>query len=247
MRCTTWGCCSQQRGELGEAETWYRRAADAGHSEAMFNLGMLLEQRGKLGRGRDLVPAGGRRRPQPRRCSTWGLLLAASGASSAEAETWYRRAADAGHSEAMSNLGVLLARAGPGRGRDLVPAGGRRRPQRGDVQPGAAARAAGRPGRGRDLVPAGGRRRPQRGDVQPGGAARTSGASSGEAEAWYRRAADAGHSGAMYNLGVLLEERGELGEAETWYRRAADAGDSGAMFNLGVLLHQRGELGEAET
>jgi uncharacterized protein len=68
----------------------------------------------------------------------------------------------------------------------------------------------------------------------------------GEAETWWRRAADAGTSEAMFNLGLLLHERGELGEAETWYRRAADAGTGRAMFNLGGLLHERGELGDAE-
>src|SRR4051794_19860660 len=67
------------------------------------------------------------------------------------------------------------------------------------------------------------------------------------AQAWYRRGAEAGHSPAMYNLAMLLQQRGELGEAETWYRQAAKAGDSRAMANLGALLHQRGELGEAET
>ena len=51
----------------------------------------------------------------------------------------------------------------------------------------------------------------------------------------------------MYNLGVLLKQRGELGEAECWYREAAAAGDSDAMNNLGMLLKQRGELGEAES
>jgi TPR repeat protein len=67
------------------------------------------------------------------------------------------------------------------------------------------------------------------------------------AELGFRKAADAGDSNAMYNLGVLLEERSELGEAETWYRRAADAGNSLAMFNFGVLLADRDDLGEAET
>jgi TPR repeat protein len=46
--------------------------------------------------------------------------------------------------------------------------------------------------------------------------------------AW-RRAADAGDTRAMSNLGVLLMQCGDLTEAETWYRRAADAGDTAAM------------------
>jgi hypothetical protein len=71
---------------------------------------------------------------------------------------------------------------------------------------------------------------------------------SGEAETWWRRAAEAGDSQAMVNLGVLLKKRSESGEAETWYRRAVEAGDSGTMFNLRVLLDEgRGESGETET
>jgi TPR repeat protein len=50
-----------------------------------------------------------------------------------------------------------------------------------------------------------------------------------DAEAWYRRAADAGDSDAMDKLGVLLHDRGELDEAEVWWRRAAEADDTNAM------------------
>jgi TPR repeat protein len=35
----------ERRGELAEAETWYRQAADAGNSGAMNNLGRLLAKR----------------------------------------------------------------------------------------------------------------------------------------------------------------------------------------------------------
>ena len=66
-----------------------------------------------------------------------------------------------------------------------------------------------------------------------------------EAEAWYRRAANAGHAEAggrevMTHLGVLLQRRGRLEEAEAWYRRAAKARDREAMTHLGVLLQRRG-------
>lgn len=44
-----------------------------------------------------------------------------------------------------------------------------------------------------------------------------------DAERWYRRAADGGDTGAMYNLGLLLRTSGRLDDAERWYRRAADA------------------------
>ena len=58
---------------------------------------------------------------------------------------------------------------------------------------------------------------------------------------------------AMFNLGVLLQQRGDpeaFAEAETWWRRAAQHDQPTAMFNLGALLQQRGDpeaLAEAET
>ncbi|MFB6638082.1 tetratricopeptide repeat protein [Streptomyces chartreusis] len=55
------------------------------------------------------------------------------------------------------------------------------------------------------------------------------------AAAW-KRAADAGIAGAMFNLGFLLDTQGEAEGARTWYTRAAEAGESRAMFNLGNLL-----------
>jgi TPR repeat protein len=42
-----------------------------------------------------------------------------------------------------------------------------------------------------------------------------------EAEQLWRRAVDLGDAVAMFNLGALLEGRGETGEAERLYRRAA--------------------------
>ena len=51
----------------------------------------------------------------------------------------------------------------------------------------------------------------------------------------------------MFNLGVILGERGELEEAEAFYREAAEAGDADAMVNLAVVLEQRGEVEEADA
>jgi len=45
-----------------------------------------------------------------------------------------------------------------------------------------------------------------------------------QAVQWYRRAADAGDTNAMYSLGALLAEQGEEEQAGQWYRKAADAG-----------------------
>ncbi|MFD4863985.1 serine/threonine-protein kinase [Streptomyces sp. NPDC058412] len=68
-----------------------------------------------------------------------------------------------------------------------------------------------------------------------------------EAEAWYRKAADAGNAVCMNNLGVLLHNSGRSGPAERWYRRAADTGFIDAMFNLVVLLQDTGRPAQAEA
>jgi TPR repeat protein len=52
-----------------------------------------------------------------------------------------------------------------------------------------------------------------------------------------RAAAEAGHAGAMNNLGLFLRES-DPAAARGWYRRAADAGYAGAMHNLAVLLRE---------
>ncbi|WP_410875209.1 tetratricopeptide repeat protein [Nocardia sp. A7] len=68
-----------------------------------------------------------------------------------------------------------------------------------------------------------------------------------EAETWLRRAAKDGETNAITVLGILLRQRGDLEEAETWLRRAAEDGETNAMTNLGTVLHERGDLDEAET
>jgi TPR repeat protein len=60
-----------------------------------------------------------------------------------------------------------------------------------------------------------------------------------EQRAWWTRAAEAGHTAAQYNLGVLLADRldpPELAEARVWWTRAAGGGHIEAQYRLGVLL-----------
>ena len=55
---------------------------------------------------------------------------------------------------------------------------------------------------------------------------------------WYRRAAEAGHTGAQLSLGFCYEDgKGVTADAcaaVVWYRRAADAGDANAQCQLSV-------------
>src|SRR5207237_114012 len=60
------------------------------------------------------------------------------------------------------------------------------------------------------------------------------------AQAWFRRAADAGDAAALYNLGAL-HESGAMGSpdaalAEKWYRAAAEQGSAEACLRLGLLF-----------
>ena len=66
---------------------------------------------------------------------------------------------------------------------------------------------------------------------------------------WYRRAAEAGSTGAMEYLG---EEYAfgthvpvDRAESMKWYRRAADAGSPQAMTMLGSLYRKSGQYAEA--
>ncbi|MEU3622493.1 SAV_2336 N-terminal domain-related protein, partial [Amycolatopsis coloradensis] len=135
----------------------------------------------------------------------------------AEAEQAYRDAAAAGNTDALYNLGVLLA-----------------------SQPGREAEAE---QAYRDAAAAGNTHALYNLGVllasQPGREA--------EAEQAYRDAAAASNTHALYNLGVLLASQpGREAEAEQAYRDAA-AGNTHALFNLGNLLaNQLGREAEAE-
>ncbi len=65
------------------------------------------------------------------------------------------------------------------------------------------------------------------------------------AEEWYRKAAEAGHSGGMGSLADLLVSLDRKSEAEAWNRRLAESGSSQGMIWLGVLSNERGAKDEA--
>jgi TPR repeat protein len=60
------------------------------------------------------------------------------------------------------------------------------------------------------------------------------------ARTWYTRAAEGGHTHAMFNLALLLEEQGDIEGARTWRRRAADAGDTGFISKRDRSPQERG-------
>jgi uncharacterized protein len=42
------GVLLRKQGRVGEAEQWYRMAADAGDARAISNLGVLLKEQGRM-------------------------------------------------------------------------------------------------------------------------------------------------------------------------------------------------------
>jgi TPR repeat protein len=243
-----------------------RAFASADDPNAMFNVGVLLQQRG----GPEALAEAeiwwrrAAQHDQPTAMFNLGALLQQRGGPEAlaEAETWWRRAAQHDESSAMVNLGLLLQQRGDPEALGEAETWYRRAvdhdhpdasfnlgallQQRGDPDALAEAETWYRRAAQHDDTDA---------MVGLGLLLEDHGTPEAlaEAETWYRRAAQQDHPEAMVNLGVLLQQRGgrdASAEAEVWYRRAAEHNDADAMFNLGVLLRQRGDpeaSGEAET
>ncbi len=60
----------------------------------------------------------------------------------------------------------------------------------------------------------------------------------GAAQGWWEQAAAAGNADAMVGLGLLLKDR-DPAAAQGWWEQAAAAGNAHAMVNLGLLLKDR--------
>jgi hypothetical protein len=101
----------ERQGRWLEAETWFRKAIEAGNASGMIYLGQLLEQWG-----------------QQEKADQWFQRTAREGKINAatqnpriprtghrqKVEQWFRRTANAGDIKAMTNLGLLLHESGHG-------------------------------------------------------------------------------------------------------------------------------------
>ncbi len=252
--------------DLAAARTWYTKAAQAGHTGAQYNLGVLLADRldpPDLAEARTwYTKAAARGTPVP--STTWGCCWRTGWIR----RTWPRRGPGTprppgrGTPVPSTTWGCCwrtgwIRRTWPRRG-----PGTRRRPRPGTPAPSTTWGCCWRTGWIRRTWPRRGpgtRRRPKRGTPVP---STTWGccwppcmepADLAEARTWYTKAAQAGHPGAQYNLGVLLADRldlPDLAEARTWYTKAAEAGHVSAQNNLGGLLATRldpPDLAEART
>ncbi|MET9072252.1 bifunctional trypsin-like peptidase domain-containing/SEL1-like repeat protein [Streptomyces sp. NPDC004232] len=224
----TIGMMAYVRGNRSASKRCLGKAAELGHANAMYLLGVALEDQAESS-GRDAARRWYEKAAKADQVDAMfalGRLSADRGdpAGFAAAEHWYERAAKAGHADAMNNLGALLA-------------------DRGDPSGLAAARhwyeqaiKAGHTGAMHNL----GNFLAHNLDPPDLGTARH----------WYEQAANAGITEAMNNLGVMLESRWDPPELETarhWYEQATNAGNTMAMSNLGDLLESRWDPPELGT
>jgi TPR repeat protein len=223
----------QRPSTAAKAEHWLKNAARCGHQGAMAALGRLLKERDDAEGAESWLRAAGD--------IAWfdlGLLLLDQ-ERTAEAERYYRRAADAEDLDGIYNLAVLLH-------------------ERGDVE--EAERwyetAAGR--RDQDAMFGLGVLHKERGDyegaddwylraaelghkdaiVNLGFSARFRG-DLATSERWFLRAVNEGDDQALCSLGIVVQEQGRLDEAESWYRRANAAGAWSGQGNLTAIQRKR--------
>ena len=162
-----------------------------------------------------------------------------------------RRPAAAGYSEAETLLaGLYLSGSGvaPDRAeaeRLLRSASGRVRPSLVAAWPSLCRRSglAGEARGGGQLLPRRGRAGSTGGAIDRGEnllAGHWGERKPDEAAVWFRKAAEAGHAGAQFQLGVMygagLGMPADPAVSAAWYRRAAEQGERTAQYNLAVML-----------
>jgi TPR repeat protein len=211
------GIGAVDQGRIDVAAEAFTTFAEAGNTEAQYNLGILLAT---LLDPPDLDEA--------RRCHTTAAEAGHTGAQNNlgvllatlldppdldEARRWFTTAAEAGNPAAQCNLGVLLA--------NLLDSPDLDEAHRWFTTAAEAGNTEAQYNLGVLL------------------ATRLDPPDLVEARRWYTTAAEAGHTGAQFNLGVLLAtelDPPDLVEARRWYTTAAEAGHAEAQCNLGVLL-----------
>ncbi|MFE7372574.1 sel1 repeat family protein [Streptomyces anulatus] len=236
----TLGRIEEKYGDEEAAEGWFRRAADAGSTEAAGRLGSLLFDRADSAAAIPYLEKGaesGDTEAQSmlgialmERSEHWlraaaesgdglaafwlGDLLRGGGAE-AEALRWYRKAAEAGQrGEVATRIGNMM--------HDLQDYDEAEKWFRIAVEEGDLAGL-----NGIGLVFEG------RGSLET-------------AARFYRQAAEGGDPTGAHNLGINLENRGASQEARKWFARAHELGDHDGAFLLGESLLGEKRYSEAE-
>ena len=216
------------RGEWVEADealatAFYRRAAEAGSLEGMFNYANSLHLGAGVAQDLELAEAWYRRAAeagQPKAMAYLGYLITTGPDPRLEVGLqWYLAAAEAGDPDGMFFSGIAF----------LTGRGAPRDPLRGERWIREAA-GAGHPGAMSEL-----------GVILENAAGRAT----EEAVGWYRRSAMADDRNGMFNFGLALLAGSGVGQDEVagaeWVRRSAERGRVDAMRRYGELcLEGRG-------
>ncbi|WP_349033927.1 tetratricopeptide repeat protein [Pseudarthrobacter sp. SORGH_AS 212] len=203
--------------DVEAARTWWKRAADHGLEDSMFQLEAAETMR-ELGNLADLAGDARGARAWWERAAEQGdadsmLLLSRfpfEAGDLEEAVVLWKRAARHGNSTAMLNLGVQAKDAG---NLEKAQEWWERAAEIGD--------ASAMHELGNDAYTAG---------------------DSDSARDWWKRAANLGNEHAMVMVGLLASQADDIDSARSWLRLAADKGEARAIFELGALDHTAGDL-----
>ncbi|MET7381487.1 tetratricopeptide repeat protein [Streptomyces sp. NPDC005526] len=244
--CNSVGYAAYVNNQLPQAAAAWTRAGEAGHTEAMFNLGILLSDQGDDDGGR-IWWTRAAEQGHTSSMRAVGALLHRQGDTDG-ARTWYARAADRGHTDSMGALALLLSDQGDTEGAltwwTRAAEGGHTvamtvlavlLKERGDTEGALTWWTRAAEGGHTLAMTYVGLKQHDLGDTD---GART----------WWSQAANAGHTDAMVKLGALLRrEEGDTSGARSWWTQAANAGNTDAMFNLAGLQYEQGDTEEALT
>lgn len=238
---TVLGSLEREMGEAAAAESWYRRAADAGSVQAAGVVGALL-----AGRGADADAE-----PYLETAAAAGDVAAQSVLARVlgeRAELWLTRAAEAGDGEAACRLGELFL----GRGKQQTALRWFRRAADSGYE-----EAAQRIGRlfhdwdELDEAESWYRRAIDRGHVEVANSLalilERKNAPAEEIERLFRMAAESGDGSASVNLGYFARERGDWDEARRWFEAGHAAGSYDGAFARGQLEREQGDTAAAQV
>ncbi|WP_404869565.1 hypothetical protein ACI1MP_25740 [Kitasatospora griseola] len=250
----------ERDGDLVEALSWYRKAAEAGSEAALFQAADMLERNGDRDRAVHWYELAAHR-GDTYAMRELGRLLGELGRSR-ESISWYRAAVKAGDRHALPEVVHVVEQLDPRsatasdrpRSRPRLLLGAAEETEGGAVVP-RSATDRGTAGTALlpdavDLLKDAGRYfeadlllrsadRPESDRLREASRMLSGSVSTDEAIEWVQRFADTGDLQAVSEAAEMLENRGRIDEALDWYARAADAGDRDALLAAARMLADR--------
>nr|WP_218680537.1 tetratricopeptide repeat protein [Rhodococcus qingshengii] len=239
------GIWAHGTGDTDTARSWWEKAADHDHPEAMFNLGFSYDEAGDVASARVWWEKAATRH-LPRALFALGLIDKKAG-DLVSACVWWEKAAARGHAEAMFKLGFSFFNVGDvatarswwekAAARDHADAMfnlGATYDNEGDL---ATARSWWEKAAARDHADA----------MFNLGATYYDEDDLATARSWWEKAAARDHPRAMFTLGATYYDEGDLATARSWLEKAAARDHPRAMFNLGILYDNEGDVATARS